>query len=81
MRKIERDYLPPLPDSEELEYAKGFFFQPRLRLMRERNQARFEPRSQRQKCQNWDEIFAALDRAEIPSDFFKDRDRSEPQER
>jgi antitoxin VapB len=29
----------------------------------------------------WDEVFAALDAADIPDDFLMDRDRSLPQER
>lgn len=33
------------------------------------------------KPANWSDIFAALDRAGIPSDFMSDRDRSLPQER
>ena len=30
---------------------------------------------------NWEEVFAALDKAHVPDDFLNDRDRSLPQER
>jgi antitoxin VapB len=33
------------------------------------------------KPANWSDVFAALDRAGVPSDFLSDRDRSLPQER
>jgi len=33
------------------------------------------------KPADWNEVFSALDRAKIPSDFLTDRDRSLPQER
>jgi antitoxin VapB len=33
------------------------------------------------KPANWSDVFAALDRAGVPSDFLSDRDQSLPQER
>jgi len=33
------------------------------------------------KPANWNDVFAALDRAGVPSDFLSDRDRSFPHER